>query len=205
MRILAVPVEQPKAPAAEQRLRTLLQSGAFPDATEETLRVYGPEILSFLHARFGNMQRARDAFAWAAEDIWRGLPRFRGESSVRTWAYAVARNAARRYVERELKGDLYNVPLSELSQRSALAVQLPTSHTNEDRLQSIRGQLDEEEQLLLTLRIDRNMDWRDVARVVTFEGQEETDDELLERETARLRKRFQLLKDKLRKLLRESI
>jgi RNA polymerase sigma-70 factor (ECF subfamily) len=42
------------------------------------------------------------------------------------------------------------------------------------------------------LRVDRDLEWRDIARVL---GVEES---AIDRETARLRKRFQVVKERLR-------
>jgi len=95
------------------------------------------------------------------------------------------------------------VPLSQVSRASALAAPLVSREGVDERVQRIRAQLEDEEQLLLTLRIDKGMDWKDVARVMLYEG-ERTEDEAVTREAARLRKRFQLLKDKLRRLAAES-
>jgi RNA polymerase sigma-70 factor (ECF subfamily) len=52
------------------------------------------------------------------------------------------------------------------------------------------------------LRVDRQLDWREIAVVMdaTKSGLAEDD---VTREAARLRKRFQLVKDRLRSLARE--
>ena len=57
-------------------------------------------------------------------------------------------------------------------------------------VQKLREELTEEEQTLLILRVDRNLDWREVA-------------DILEIEEPALRKRFERLKDKLRRLAKE--
>lgn len=168
-------------------------------AIELAIEAYGPEILSFLKARLRDIEDAREALAWTFEDLWRGLPSFHGHSTFRTWAYAVARNAARRYVARELKDRGKEVPLSEVSRASALIVPLPPSTPDDDRMERLRALLDDDERTLLTLRIDREMDWNEVAVVMLYDG-ENPDPQDVAREAARLRKRFQLLKEKVRKL-----
>jgi len=191
---------------SETTIGALLSAGDFDAATTLTIRVYGPELLGFLRARLGNLDAAREAFAWFAEDLWRGMSRFRRECSMRTWAYALARSAAVRY-GRSVQRGLNAVPISQMSRASALAVQLPTtsgpSTEDERRLVSLRERLDEEEQLILSLRVDKNMPWEDVALVTLFEGERPSDDELA-REIARLRKRFQYLKQKLRRWLAQA-
>jgi RNA polymerase sigma-70 factor (ECF subfamily) len=57
--------------------------------------------------------------------------------------------------------------------------------------------------MLLILRVDRGMDWRDLAAAMGDENAplEGAD---LDREAARLRKRFERIKDRLRELAREA-
>jgi len=73
------------------------------------------------------------------------------------------------------------------------------------RLQALRDTLPEEDRMLLVLRVDRNLEWNELARVLAGEGQEGDGgtplaDAEVTREAARLRKRFQLLKEKLREM-----
>ncbi len=198
-------VSVPTQSLDESEIRAFLAARNIEAATTLTIRLYGPELLGFLRSRLGELHYARDAFAWLAEDIWRGMPNFLGQSSVRTWTYAIARNVIHRYKDRELRARLQAVPLSQVSRASALAVPLPSlsGPAAEQRVQQIRAQLDEEEQLLLALRVDKGMDWKDVAQVMLYDGTA-PDDEATKREAARLRKRFQLLKEKLRKLAAET-
>jgi RNA polymerase sigma-70 factor (ECF subfamily) len=188
----------------DHEIRALLAREDHQAATTLTIRAYGPELLAFLRARLSNLDDAREAFTWLAEDLWRGLPGFRGESSIRTWAYACARNVACRYADRELRARMRLVPLSQISRASALAVPLPTQHDRSERVAKIRAQLEPEEQILLSLRVDKGMDWRDIGLVMLFDGAQ-PDPAAITREAARLRKRFQLLKEKLRRLANEGL
>lgn len=186
--------------AIEQTLSSLLDAESFDQATTFALERYGPELLAFIHVRLKDIHAARESYAWMAEDIWRGMPRFRRQSSVRTWVYAIARNASARFAQRELAGRHRDVPISQLSRQSALAVKLPSTDVR-DRLARIRLLLDDDEQSLLTLRVDKSMDWSDIALVMLYDGTgSEPEADVVTREAARLRKRFQLLKAKLRAL-----
>jgi RNA polymerase sigma-70 factor (ECF subfamily) len=196
-------VSTPSSSDHEQEIRSLLSAGDVDGATTLALRVYGPSLLGFLKSRLHDLAHAREAFAWLAEDLWKGMRGFRAESSVRTWAYAIARNVVYRYRDRELRARFQQVPLSQISRASALAVALPTGHDLDARAARLREQLDEDEQTVLTLRVDKAMDWKDIALVMLFDGNQ-PDDEAVVREAARLRKRFQLLKEKLRKLAVED-
>ncbi len=61
-------------------------------------------------------------------------------------------------------------------------------------LRTLREKLSENDQLLLILRVDRDLSWEEVARALA----EEQDADPSPREIAALRKRFERLKDKLK-------
>jgi RNA polymerase sigma-70 factor (ECF subfamily) len=65
-----------------------------------------------------------------------------------------------------------------------------------DRVAALRSSLSEDERTLLTLRIDRGLSFREITEVL---GETVGEGDAKAQE-ARLRKRFQLLKEKLRKL-----
>jgi RNA polymerase sigma-70 factor (ECF subfamily) len=188
---------------AESVIRSLLLQGEYDAAVTRTIRRYGPEILGMMEARLRDAGRADEAFAWFSEDLWSSMKGFRGACSMRTWAHAVARNSTKRYVERALRFDPLRVPLSQVSQASALQVAplTPDSARKAEqmgaRVEQLRAGLDEEEQALLTLRVDKGLDWREVALVFLYEGGTPSEGDLV-RESARLRKRFQLVKRRLR-------
>ncbi len=193
----------------EDAFRALLQARDYDAALTLTIRSYGPELLGWMEAQLRDQSRAREAFTWFAEDLWRSLRAFRGECSARTWAYAVARRSVNRYRARGQATPYEALKLSAISRASALMVAplTPDSrHATERRLELIerlRSELSEEDQALLTLRIDKGLSWREVAIVLRYEGELPSEDELT-REEARLRKRFQLVKARLRKLALES-
>lgn len=113
------------------------------------------------------------------------------------------RAVAARYREQQLAR--HEVLISD-SQFSVLALAVrtnPQSRLGEERrsrLQVLRETLPLEDQALLVLRIERELDWRDLARVMNAAA--ELDDVALDREAARLRKRFQAAKERLRALIR---
>jgi RNA polymerase sigma-70 factor (ECF subfamily) len=138
-------------------------------------------------------------FAQLAEDLWRGLPGFDGQCSLRTWLYVLARHAAARFRrspwnhEGRRTGDDSLDALVEHA-RSRTQPWLRTSV--KDRFRALRESLDPDDRALLVLRVDRDLGWNDIARVTL--GSESPDEAALKRESDRLRKRFQLLKDELR-------
>lgn len=180
----------------ERDIRALCAAAAYPEATTSALQLYGVELLSFLRALANNHDLASEAFAELGEDVWKGLPRFRWEASLRSWLYSLARNALsqlrrdpRRRVDR-------NLPLSIAPEMAAVVrtVTLQIQRTEvKDEFRVLREQLDPEEHEILLLRLDRGLAWKDIARIL---GGTEN----LESRAAALRKRFERAKERLKKL-----
>ena len=72
-------------------------------------------------------------------------------------------------------------------------------------LVALRDGLPDEDRMLLVLRVDRGLAWNDLARILSEEeGDRATDDASLAKEAARLRKRFQLVKERLREMAKRE-
>lgn len=174
-------------------------------ATTLALRGYGPEIHAFLVGFQRSESDANEAFSLFSERVWKGLASFDWQSSFRTWAYAVARNVSLSYRAQAGKRGGRFVPLPEGSFLSELAESARSDTRSylrtevKDRVQRLRESLTEDEQMLLTLRVDRNLAWLDLARVLRDEEGNPSSDQLA-KDAAKLRKRFQTIKEKLRAL-----
>lgn len=192
--------------ATELALRRHFEAGDHEAVATLALREYGPEILGVLAARLGGVQDAREVFSDFCEDLWRGLGGFRWQCSLRVWAYTLARHAALRYVRRVKRRDRAQLPLSQVGAEVARVAEAVRSTTVAHLRTDVKGQMRElrealppEDQELLILRVDKGMSFRDLAVVLSEPGAQD-DAQSLERSAARLRKRFQLAKDKLRDL-----
>lgn len=184
----------------EAELARLRAEGKLDEVTTLAIASYGPDVLGFLAAILRDQVDAGDAFALACENLWRGLPRFEARSTVKTWFYTLARNAALRL--RGAAAHNRHVPLSMVSElveqvRSRTALHLRSQVRS--KLTEIRDELDEADRALLVLRVDRAMSWNDIARVMG-ESEGETSDEA--RAAARLRQRFQTIKKTIRERAR---
>ena len=185
----------------ERRIRSQVEAAALEDAATQALRGYGPEILGFLVNAANDEELAVDAFSHFSEDLWRGLAGFRWEASLRTWAYTLARHALVR-AARSKRRDRNVGPLSTSAAEAIVAevrTQTLTFLRTESRnkVATLRASLSSEEQMLLTLRVDRGLAWRDIARVLG-------DFEALTRQVATLRKRFERIKNRLRTIVAEE-
>jgi RNA polymerase sigma-70 factor, ECF subfamily len=190
----------------EQEIATLCRAGEVERATAIAIEGFGPELLGFVAALLRDEDDANDAFSQLCEDIWKGLNDFEHRSSFRTWAYTLARHAVHRlrrtdgrYRKRVLPAESGVVSRVEQQVRTATLPFLRSA--TKSRLTELRSTLPEEEQVLLILRVDRSLGWNEIAEVLSSQplsAEEKT------REATRLRKRFQLMKDKLRELAKSE-
>lgn len=182
-----------------------VDAGHVDDAFALVVARYGREIGGFLSARFLGSDGAADAFAFFAEDVWRGLPAFRRASSLRTWLYVLARHAALRVKQAERRRAAREIPLSHAPAVDALEFELRAATTRwqrtdvKDHVHAIRAGLDDDDRELLVLRVDRGLSWLAIARVVHAPADgaaagNDVDDATLKRRAAALRKRFERVK-----------
>jgi RNA polymerase sigma-70 factor, ECF subfamily len=189
------------SPDREAVIHTLCDQQAWSQAATAALQLYGREVCGFLVALHRDPDDADEVFSVWSEKLWRGLPGFGWRSSFRTWLYTLARHASIDYRRGELRRQRQASPLSEVGEFSALAQQVRTDTRSflrtegRDRFAELRRSLAAEDQELLILRVDRGLSWDDLARVTL--GQDEPAAPELKRESQRLRKRFQLLKERL--------
>lgn len=187
----------------EALIAAALAQGDSEQAAVLTLKAYGSEVLGFLIAQLRSDQHADDVFSMFAEDLWSALPGLTLRSSMRAYAYTLARNAKHRFLSRDLRKQRRARAISSAERmaelvaevRSKTATYLATD--SKQKLADLRDRLSHDEQALLTLRIDRGLEWLEIAEIFG-----DLDDP--KRASARYRKRFQQLKDKLSGWARES-
>jgi RNA polymerase sigma-70 factor (ECF subfamily) len=146
------------------------------------------------------------------EDFWRGLPAFGWRASMRSWLYTLARNAANRFKvaphNRAARNLTFtqNAPLSRLVEHVRTRTAMHQRTEVKSAMRELREQLSEDEQTLLMLRVDRGLPWRELAIVLESSAQEgvELTGDALEQASARVRKRFQLVKDKLKQMAQDA-
>lgn len=185
--------------APEAEVGRLLEAGDLPSAAAAILRGYGPAILSYLAALARDEDRADDAFSQFCEDLWRGLPGFRRDASVRTWAYKLAWHAWLRSERDAFRRHGRALATEEISRLAAEVRSTTALHLRseaKDAVARLRGQLTPAEQSLLVLRVDRGLSWSEVAVVMS------SPEENLDPQT--VAKRYQRVKTKLRKLAEDA-
>lgn len=186
----------------ESRMRAAFDAADYAAVATLIVTHYGGEIQAFLNARLRSASDGDDAFSMFVEDLWTGLPEFGWRCSARGWAYAIARNAANRLRASPLQQRKCNLSLSELAGLSSLiargrsATQAHLRTEVKDRVRALREQLDPDDQMLLILRVDKGMSYRELALVLNDELEPGAD------AAARMRKRFERVRQRIRELAR---
>ena len=191
----------------DERARELVEGGDTGRAVVDVLRVLGPEVMGFLVGVLKSEPDADDVFSAVSTRLWRSLAAFEWRCSLRTWVYVIARREIVRYRSSNKRFLDGRVPISEIEDVvKAITSEAHRTHRSaarSDRLATLRDELTEDDRALLVLRVDRALPWEDVA-LAFVEERESAEPAALQREAARLRKRFQLLKSKLATRAREE-
>jgi RNA polymerase sigma-70 factor (ECF subfamily) len=178
----------------EERVFGHLASGDVAAAASAAIEGYAPAVHGYLCTLLEE-DDAHDARSQWAEDLWQGLTGFRRECSLRAWSYRLAWHASCRLRRDPYRARGERLPESAAS-RLAASVATSTVATGSRRagLARLRAKLAPEDQTLLTLRVDRELEWDEVAAVLSSEGEPVT--------PVALRQRFTRLKARLKELAR---
>jgi RNA polymerase sigma-70 factor (ECF subfamily) len=186
-------------PEVDVEIAQLCASGDYSTAASCVIAAYKLEISRFLLSRLRNDGDVHDVLSLFCEDVWRGLAAFHWRCSLRAWLYTLARNAQHRHRLAQRR-HAHNVAIDDLPLAAADAPRTVTARCRQTGVKNgfreLRRRLPEEDQLLLQLRVERELSWSEIA-YVTLSASSCSEVELA-RETARVRKRFQLIKARLR-------
>jgi RNA polymerase sigma-70 factor (ECF subfamily) len=192
----------------ENEIRAHCERGDLSAAATAAIHGYGRELFGFLVAIHSSRADASDSYSELCEILWRKLPDFAWDGTLRAWLYGIARNVTRtrrrnanRRLRRERPGKESVFEQAVQAVRTETLAFLRTQKRN--RLQSLRDELPEEDRMLLILRVDRRLEWPELARALAGDDVV-LDDASLKREAARLRKRYQIVKDRLRERAKEE-
>jgi len=198
-------MESGRAQTPDDNVRAALGAGDVDAAVTHVIRRLGPEVFGFLRGALGSDSDADEVFAAVSERVWRSLARFQWECSLRTWVYVVARNEMVRHSQNARRRNAQCVTPSALDAVVA-AVRTETLSAlrseRRNKLRALRDELSVDDRALLILRVDRDLQWEEIARA--FLSDDGATAERVQREAARLRKRFQLIKKRLADRAREE-
>ncbi len=182
----------------EQRIRESLASQDNHGAAQLACGAYGAEILGWLCAVLMDNESAHATYNAFLAELATELWTYRGDYPLRIWMYGLARKLAMRNVR----------PASRVDSPIGASVGPTRSQDNEGgraetpaeisatALARMREVLEPEERMILVLRVDRQMSWEDVARVMENPPTPGT----LRECATRLRRYFHRTRDRLRDL-----
>ena len=186
----------------ETDIRGLIEGGELNAAMEGTLEAYGTALYGYIFSLARDHQVAEEVFQMASVDIWRGLEGFSWRSALKTWCFTVSRNAWLRY-SRSPHRRRFD-PLTTDAQRNLIARATRSATQQWRRTESkhwlweVVERFDAEDQQLFRLRLMHKMAWKEIARLIYEEPGAPLDDDQIKRRSARLRKRYNRLKEELR-------
>jgi RNA polymerase sigma-70 factor, ECF subfamily len=178
---------------AEEIVKRALAHGDVRGAADAVWRHYGGEVFGWLVAVYGASEASEVAGALGLSVV-RGIEGFRGESTVRTWLYQLARNEVRQHRRATRRRRQVLTPLSHHPSVRERPDAAPSA-TGPLDLAKLRAQLSEDERSLLVLRYDRGLSYDEIAAVLL-------EDVEITRGAARLRQRVRDVKAKLASLAR---
>jgi RNA polymerase sigma-70 factor (ECF subfamily) len=184
------------AAGLDDRVRALIARGQHDEAARIALESLGPQVLGYLRAILGD-DDGDDAFSLFEVNLWRRIETWRGEGTLRAWAYRIAWNAARRIHRDAYRQRRRTLPTSAASRLAASIASASgdVRGSRRDRLSRLRAALSPAEQSLLVLHVDRGLGWAEVAAILA-KG--------TPADAVRLRKRYQRLRAKLVTLAQEQ-
>ena len=174
----------------EARVRASLERGERDQAATQVIERLEPDIRGYIGCRLVG-DDADDALSQFRENVWHDLERFRWECSLRAWGYRLAHHAITRVLRQPHRRREEQLPSSAASVLAAsIRAKGPMSSERHQGLALLRAELTDDEQELLTLRIDRELEWEEIAAI-------------LDASSAALRKRFERLIPRLEQMARE--
>jgi RNA polymerase sigma-70 factor (ECF subfamily) len=179
----------------EARVASLRLAGDHDAAATVVLEAYGPGIRRYL-ASLLDPDDADDVFANLMVSLWRALPRFRGECPLRAWAFRLAWTQVARFHRDPYRRRGRRLPTSAASR---LAASIPSGASSLgqrlDDFRALQAELSPRDQTLLVLRLGRELEWDEVAAVLSRDGARVA--------SPALRKRYERLKKRLVERARE--
>ena len=143
-------------------------AGAF----ESLVLRYQARIVNYASAMVHDTGVAEDVAQETFVRAWRGLARFRGESSFKTWLYRIATNVARTHLDRRGRqarlADRSLDDEEEVLQAGDVPAAAPdpeTSLVTREAIDRALGELPEELRAALVLRDVEGLDYKEIAAV----------------------------------------
>jgi len=141
--------------------------GGDAEAVDALVRKYLPDVYAVTYRVLGDRDLAQDAAQDALVNALRGLERFRGEASLRTWLMRIATNAARTMARRRTKRR--EVALDAAAGNAADAPDPAVAlgqRADAERVAAMLGRLPHKQRLAVTLRTQQGLSYQQIGVVL---------------------------------------
>lgn len=135
------------------------------EAQEALVRRYLDEVYRLTYRLLGSRDRAEDATQDTFVNALQALPRFRGESSFRTWLLRIATNAARSQGRRWTRNRETSLTEVQLATVDPGAMAELEHRTEAARVEKVLGLLPPKQRLAVALRVQQGLSFREIAEL----------------------------------------
>jgi RNA polymerase sigma-70 factor (ECF subfamily) len=156
----------------DQEVQVYLRADDLEAAAARVIDACGPAILGYLRVALGSESVAQQAFTAFSSAVWQKLGRYRGAWEIRLWAYRLAFQCAIQQ-RRAVRSKQLNPDRSGETRRRALGrtrTATAESMALTEHAELLRRELSIAEQTLLTLRLDKQLSWSEIALVLGISG-----------------------------------
>lgn len=155
-----------RATATDDRELVEQARGGSREALNALLSRYLGDVYDVTFRVLGDRDAAEDAVQEAFINAMRGLPRFRGDASFRTWLLRIALNAARSALRSKgRKKESALTALSGLASDGPDPAEAAVRVTESERVHALLADLPEKQRLAVTMRVFQGLSHREIAEV----------------------------------------
>ena len=156
---------QPKdGPSMEDQIRTHLDHKRYGEAFELLLSHYENKVFRLAYAMLGNRALGEETAQEVFVRVWKGLPGYRGQASLSTWIYAIARNAC--LTARRRQAACPALSLDEPAVRQAAETRNISALRKQTDLESLVALLPEKYRQAVTLFYMEDKSYEEVSRLL---------------------------------------
>jgi RNA polymerase sigma-70 factor (ECF subfamily) len=151
----------------EQEIRACLDQKRYQDAFHRLLPEFQNKVFRLAFAMLGDSALAEDIAQDVFVRIWKGLPGFRGQSSLSTWIYAITRNTcltALKAGSTKKEGSLDEPIVARAAEKNGIQ---PATHAGIDVLRHLQ-ELPEKYQRVLRLYYLEERSYEEVSRLLEW-------------------------------------
>ncbi|MBV8818198.1 MAG: RNA polymerase sigma factor [Acidobacteriaceae bacterium] len=135
-------------------------------ALDSLVKRYLGDVYDIAYRVLGDRDVAQDAAQEAFVNAMRGLPRFRGESSFRTWLLRITVNCAHSLARKGVRRrEISIVNDDDLVQEGADAATLTATRSELERASAALATLPEKQRLAVSLRIYQGLSYAEIAEM----------------------------------------